>query len=571
MTCGERIRQEREKRRMSQEDLAERLEVSRQAVSKWESDASRPTKEKRERLSELFEIPVEAWDAPPAGERHSLRRWKTATAALAVALCLTLILGAVLWPRNGNAERFPSEDAQGPVAETLTPPSGAMPETLVLERWRDYDFGNRILGGYDTEYVPQLKDPEWFQNHRRWVGDFEHAGGTTTLELFWADPTESGGTCYFVYLLYTIPDADGICDWKISYRLAEGLTEEALAAGLTVEPFSRVAGYDGYRIDLDMGSRGMGISSYFFVPGPDGVPRLMTSTVGQGVVTFDVDEDGQLEIISPESYSKVIQILDGAEDGEGGLVYAFDPNARGNINLRFAPEMGGFVATDSQNTVLARYLLRDGALVRVPVTDFSAQDYPDVLGTEITFVTDFPVLSDGKGPDDVLYSSGGVRITHRQQAYLALQELYGLTGLTVDRCYCAANEDTVLFSLLPDGFNQRCFFHMDFREEYGGSGMIPSIFIFWRELGYDWSPLSFAEAERPGPEIWPDIWTPENEALRWYYDRLNVFAAGEAAHASLGELHLTNGDLYIADLQDTAYGPALFGLTGPYPGGEVRH
>ena len=295
----------------------------------------------------------------------------------------------------------------------------------------------------------------------------------------------------------------------------------------------------------------------------------MTSTTGRGVVTFDVDEDGQLEIISPESYSEVIQILNSAEDGEGGLVYAFDPSAHRNIDLQFVPEMGGFVATDSQNTVLARYLLRDGALARVPVTDFSAQDYPDVLGTEITFVTDFPVLSDGKGPDDVLYSPGGVRITHRQRAYLALQELYGLTGLTVDHCYCAANEFGVVFSLLPDGFNQRDFFSMSFPGDYVGIE-IPSIFIFWKELGNDWSPLSFAEAEKP------ESWVPESEVLRWYYDRLNILTTGEAAYAgmvyaSLDALYLTNGDLYLGETQDTEWGPALLRLTGPYPGGEVHH
>ena len=60
MTCGERIRQEREKRKLSQEDQAEQMEVSRQAVSKWESGQSRPAKEKLERLSALFELPPEA-------------------------------------------------------------------------------------------------------------------------------------------------------------------------------------------------------------------------------------------------------------------------------------------------------------------------------------------------------------------------------------------------------------------------------------------------------------------------------------------------------------------------------
>ena len=284
----------------------------------------------------------------------------------------------------------------------------------------------------------------------------------------------------------------------------------------------------------------------------------------QSPAEFDVDEDGEKEIVSVGGLPLYWEVIDTVKGEEGAFVYTVSPTDCGVSNLGFAPEMGGFAAADSRDTVLVRYVLRDGALARVPVTNFSAQDYPDVLGTEITFVTDFPVLSDGKGPDDVLYSPGGVRITHRQQAYLALQELYHLTGLSVDRCYCAASEYGVVFSQLPDGFNQRCFFSMDFREDYGGGG-IPSLYIFWRELGNDWSPLSFAEAEKP------ESWVPENEVLRWYYDRLNVFAAGEAAHASLDELYLTNGDLYIGEARDTEWGPALFRLTGPYPGGEVNH
>ena len=40
---------------------------------------------------------------------------------------------------------------------------------------------------------------------------------------------------------------------------------------------------------------------------------------------------------------------------------------------------------------------------------------------------------------------------------------------------------------------------------------------------------------------------------------------------TLIELYLTNGDLYIGEARDTEWGPALFSLTGPYPGGEVHH
>lgn len=113
----------------------------------------------------------------------------------------------------------------------------------------------------------------------------------------------------------------------------------------------------------------------------------------------------------------------------------------------------------------------------------------------------------------------------RQQAYLALQELYNLTGLTVDSCYCAANEYGVVFSLLPDGFDQRSFYSMDFSERYGGG--IPGLYIAWRESGNDWYPLSFAEA------VQPDSWVGESELLRWYYERLDLFATGEAAYANL--------------------------------------
>ena len=46
MSFGENLRQVRTERRMTQEDLAEKLGVSRQAVSKWESDQGYPETEK---------------------------------------------------------------------------------------------------------------------------------------------------------------------------------------------------------------------------------------------------------------------------------------------------------------------------------------------------------------------------------------------------------------------------------------------------------------------------------------------------------------------------------------------
>lgn len=49
----------RKKRNMSQEQLAEVLGVTRQAVSKWEAGQSTPDVEKLLQLSELFQVPVD--------------------------------------------------------------------------------------------------------------------------------------------------------------------------------------------------------------------------------------------------------------------------------------------------------------------------------------------------------------------------------------------------------------------------------------------------------------------------------------------------------------------------------
>lgn len=59
MTLGNRISRLRAQRKISQEYLAECMEVSRQAVSKWENDLSSPDTKNLIRLAELFEVSVE--------------------------------------------------------------------------------------------------------------------------------------------------------------------------------------------------------------------------------------------------------------------------------------------------------------------------------------------------------------------------------------------------------------------------------------------------------------------------------------------------------------------------------
>ncbi len=58
MTMGQRIAQKRKEQNLSQEALGEALGVSRQSISKWESDTSLPEIEKLVALSRLFEVSV---------------------------------------------------------------------------------------------------------------------------------------------------------------------------------------------------------------------------------------------------------------------------------------------------------------------------------------------------------------------------------------------------------------------------------------------------------------------------------------------------------------------------------
>ena len=59
MTLGERIYKLRTEKEMSQGDLANALEVSRQSISKWETNGSIPELDKLIKLSEIFDISLD--------------------------------------------------------------------------------------------------------------------------------------------------------------------------------------------------------------------------------------------------------------------------------------------------------------------------------------------------------------------------------------------------------------------------------------------------------------------------------------------------------------------------------
>ena len=102
MTLGRRIQELRKALGLSQEELGERLGISRQAISKWEGDQTIPELDKLIALSRLFgltvgqllgvEQPVPAVSAP-----KTPRRTKFLLAVMGVMLLTLMIAVGLLW------------------------------------------------------------------------------------------------------------------------------------------------------------------------------------------------------------------------------------------------------------------------------------------------------------------------------------------------------------------------------------------------------------------------------------------------------------------------------------------
>lgn len=59
MTLGETIHRLRTEKNLSQSELADALEVSRQSISKWETDSSVPELDKLIRLAAIFDVSMD--------------------------------------------------------------------------------------------------------------------------------------------------------------------------------------------------------------------------------------------------------------------------------------------------------------------------------------------------------------------------------------------------------------------------------------------------------------------------------------------------------------------------------
>lgn len=117
MTLGERISKSRKLKNYSQEYLAEELDISRQAVYKWEKDLSSPDTAHLIKLSELLGVSVEylatgknesiVVEKPPEVRINKLRKKKGKLFKTMISfLCIFYVLGNCVLSEKLSPENY---------------------------------------------------------------------------------------------------------------------------------------------------------------------------------------------------------------------------------------------------------------------------------------------------------------------------------------------------------------------------------------------------------------------------------------------------------------------------------
>lgn len=109
MELQEKLVTQRKKQGLTQAQLAEQLQVTRQAVSRWEVGDAVPSMENLKSLSQLYQLSIEyflndnaeepekiAVPATKEEQRNQSRHWNRKTSTLAAVLCVLLLLIAAL-------------------------------------------------------------------------------------------------------------------------------------------------------------------------------------------------------------------------------------------------------------------------------------------------------------------------------------------------------------------------------------------------------------------------------------------------------------------------------------------
>ena len=174
MELGQQIKQARENKNLSQEELASKLGVSRQAVSKWETNSAIPQGLNREMLSQVLGLELSVAEGAPVQKRNKgmWLGWGLA----AVLLCISVGIGLQLFFTQKNIELVDSEEAWETDGSTATP---------IINRVQFYDKDQNIVSDVALWYNAAEIDSiliQWEGGTPDNIKVFYTPGGTETQE-----------------------------------------------------------------------------------------------------------------------------------------------------------------------------------------------------------------------------------------------------------------------------------------------------------------------------------------------------------------------------------------------------
>lgn len=97
MDLGNRIKETRERLTMSQDELAEKMDISRQAISKWETGKSYPDIEKILKLSDIFNLSLdELVKGDKTFQENLIKEGRTNMSGLTILGYVLVALGVIV-------------------------------------------------------------------------------------------------------------------------------------------------------------------------------------------------------------------------------------------------------------------------------------------------------------------------------------------------------------------------------------------------------------------------------------------------------------------------------------------
>ena len=269
LTLGQKIASRRKLLGLSQEDIAEKLMISRQAVSKWESDCAIPDVDKLIALSKLFEVSI-GWllgteSEPVAQANFSDEQLKTVEELISryhppkkirwwtyfagAALLCVGIVAFIFY--NGQIQQLESSnrEAAGKIevlsnsndelqlrVDSLAIDNDALQEQLLTmdQFMNQLSESNKLITDFYRIHVSADENlenittvlymrPKVYQPENKALLSIQnsHTGYTSTVECTWSQANQ-------VYIArYTVPAEDG---YKVSFLLVNehGFEEENL-------------------------------------------------------------------------------------------------------------------------------------------------------------------------------------------------------------------------------------------------------------------------------------------------------------------------------------------------------